>query len=362
VLTQLPAVLPGRESELDRLRALHGSDPAFVAELVRRNWLTALQGRWLLRGHGRRLRIGHYLIHDRIGRGGMGEVFLAHHQVLRRDAALKVVRVDRRHDDRHRARFVREVRALGRLSHPNVVHAYDAGMSGRTLFLAMEYVSGPDLGRILAASGTLAPGSACEYARQAALGLDHMHRRGLVHRDVKPANLGLADGGRCVKVLDVGLVKDKDRPADAAETGGGLTRAGHLVGSPDYAAPEQVADSSSADHRADQYGLGCTLYHFLTGDVPFSGGTAVRKALRRLTEDPPPVGTARSGLPDGLAAVVRRMMARQPADRFPDCAAAAAALLPFSEPTSLPPRLTGSDTDHSLPTCPDIRLDSFGTE
>lgn len=338
---------------MDRLRPEFPSDDALVTELVRRGWLTGLQGRWLLRGHGHRLLVGPYVIHKRIGSGGMGEVFLAHHRRMCRDAALKVVRVDRSTCERHRARFLREVRALGRLSHPNVVHAYDAGVVRRTLYLAMEFVPGPDLGRLVAGSGPLEPGTACEYARQAALGLDHMHRRGLVHRDVKPSNLGLTAGGQGVKVLDVGLVKDK---AAASQPDGGLTRTGHLVGSPDYAAPEQVADSSRAGPRADQYALGCTLYHLLTGRLPFEGGTGVHKALRRLTEDAPHVETVRPELPAGIAAVVNRLLARRPADRYPSCAAAAAALVPFATPVLPPVRPTGGDTSHTLPTCPDLRL------
>lgn len=348
---------PARLAELEPLRARLYSDEALAAELVRRGWLTPLQGRWLLRGHGRRLVVGHYLIHKRIGTGGMGEVFLAHHRRMGRDAALKVVRVDRRDDERHRARFIREVRALGRLSHPNVVHAYDAGAVRRTLYLAMEFVPGPDLGQLVDSNGPLEPGSACEYMRQAALGLSHMHRRGLVHRDVKPSNLGLAGGGAEVKVLDVGLVKDR---IPEAEPDGELTRDGHLVGSPDYAAPEQVADSRGADHRADQYALGCTLYHLLTGRVPFVGGTAVKKALQRLTEDPPPAEELRPGLPAGLGKLLRRLLAREPRRRFPDMASAAAALVPFATPVLTPVApapLAAGDTAHTLPTCPDVRLE-----
>ncbi len=358
VLPHLSTILtPARVGELESLRARFPSDEALLAELIHLGWLTALQGRWLLRGHGRRLVVGHYLIHKRIGTGGMGEVFLAHHRLMGRDAALKVVRIDRRDDDRHRTRFIREVRALGRLSHPNVVHAYDAGAVRRTLYLAMEYVPGPDLGQLIVSKGPLDPGTACEYVRQAALGLSHMHRRGLVHRDVKPSNLGLAGGGAEVKVLDVGLVKEKNPDAEPDSE---LTRAGHLVGSPDYAAPEQVADSRGADHRADQYALGCTLYHLLTGRVPFVGGTAVRKALRRLTEDPPPVEELRPGLPAGLGKLLRRLLAREPHDRFRDMAGVAAALVPFSTPVLMPVaplRIASDDTAHTLPTCPDVRLE-----
>jgi serine/threonine-protein kinase len=303
--------------------------------------------RWLERGYGRRLVVGSYVLLDRIGKGGMGYVFLARHRTFGRRAALKVVRPDRREDARVRGRFLREVRALGRLDHPNVVHAYDAGAAGRALYLAMEFVAGPDLGRVVAAGEVLAPGRAAEYARQAALGLQHMHDRGLVHRDVKPSNLSLADGGRVLKVLDVGLVKDHTAAED-----GGLTRTGRLVGTADYAAPEQVTYAAGAGPPADQYALGCTLYHLLTGELPFAGGPPVARALRRVTEDAPPVGAKRPDLPPGLAAVVIRLLARHPGHRFPSARAVADALAPFATPLAA----AADDTAVNLATLPDIEV------
>jgi serine/threonine-protein kinase len=278
------------------------------------------------------LLLGSYVLIDRIGAGGMGHVFLARHRTFDRRAAVKVVRPDRCENPRVRARFLREVRALGRLNHPHIVHAYDAGTVGRAYYLAMEYVPGPDLGEVLATGAVLAPGRACAYARQAALGLQHLHESGLVHRDVKPGNLRLTDDGRAVKVLDVGLVKDRVAGGDE-----GLTRAGFLVGTADYVAPEQVADSAAAGPRADQYALGATLFHLLTGELPFPGGTPVARALRRVTADAPPVRTRRPDLSPDLAGVVDRLLARHPEDRFPSAGAAAVALAPFatrSEPAA----------------------------
>jgi len=312
------------------MRPHYPSESALTAALVGRGWLTPLQGRWILRGRGRRLLVGSYALLDRVGTGGMGEVFLARHRALGHRAAVKVVRPDRVDSRRVRARFLREVRALGRLDHPNVVHAYDAGASGRSLYLAMEYVPGPDLARALEADGPLPAGRACEYARQAALGLHHLHGRGLVHRDVKPGNLSLADGGRILKVLDVGFAKER---AAAAEEGlPGLTRIGTMVGTTDYAAPEQMLDARSAGRRADQYALGGTLYELLTGAVPFPGGTPTSKARRRMREDPRPVSELRPDLPAGLAGVVGRLLAREPAGRFPTARAAAEALAPYAAP------------------------------
>ena len=325
-----------------------------MAELVRRGWLTPLQGRWLLRGHGHRLVVGSYVLLDRIGQGGMGQVFLARHRTLGRRAAVKVVRPDRQSNRRVRARFLREVQALGRLDHPHVVHAYDAGTAGRACYLAMEHVPGPDLAQVLAAGRPLAVGRACEYVRQAALGLHHIHERGLVHRDVKPSNLSLGDGGRVLKVLDVGLAKDRV-PAGGAD---GLTKTGWVVGTPDYAAPEQVLDARTAGRRADQYALGCTLYHLLAGAVPFPDGTRVAKALRRVTEDARPVERLRPEVPAGLAAAVGRLLARAPRGRFPSMLAAADALAPFARPAARPADETAVDhaacpTASAPPTPPD---------
>jgi serine/threonine protein kinase len=154
-----------------------------------------------------------------------------------------------------------------------------------------------------------------------------MHDHGLVHRDVKPSNLSLAHGGRILKVLDVGLAKDRSSAAEQ-----GLTRVGTVVGTADYAAPEQMLDSRTAGRRADQYALGCTLYELLTGAVPFPGGTPTSKALRRMREDPRPVSELRPDLPAGLAEVVGRLLAREPAGRFPTARAAAEALAPYGTP------------------------------
>ncbi len=342
LLDHLRALAPDRHADIDRVRAGCATDADLLRELVRRRWLTALQARWLGRGHGHWLVMGSYVLIDRIGTGGMGHVYLARHAVFARSAAVKIVRPDRRGSARVRERFLRELRALGRLDHPNVVHAYDAGTVGRAVYLAMEYVPGPDLGRVLESGEVISPGRACEYARQAALGLAHMHARGLVHRDVKPSNLSLAEGGRVLKVLDVGLVKDPVEDAESA-----LTQTGFLVGTADYAAPEQVLDARAAAHPADQYALGCTLYHLLAGQLPFPGGSPVARAIRRLTEDPPPVQTLCANLPFGLAAVVARLLARRPEDRYPSAWAVADALARFAAPLE-----SAADTKINLPTCP----------
>jgi eukaryotic-like serine/threonine-protein kinase len=333
LLNTLNGLVPEHHAGIVRIHPRFGSEPELLRELVRRRWITPFQAHWLSRGYGSRLFVGPYLLTGWIGTGGMGQVFLARHRELGRFAAVKIVREDRRDDARARARFLREVWALGRLDHANVVHAYDAGTVGRSVYLAMEYVPGPDLGRVLASGEPLASARACEYARQAALGIHHLHEHGLVHRDIKPGNLSLTHGGRVLKVLDVGLVKDRS----GTDPDPGLTRAGVLVGTPDYAAPEQVADPLNTARPADQYALGCTLYHMLSGTVPYPGGSPVARALRRMYEDPTPLAELRPELSAGLCAVVSRLLARSPEDRFPSAEAAASALAPFATPLGAAP-------------------------
>ena len=298
------------------------------------------------RGRGHHLVVGQYLLLDRLGSGGMGRVFLARHRTLGRLAAIKLVRLDRRHCTITRARFLREVRLVGRLNHENVVHAHDAGIAHNSLYLAMEYVPGSDLGREIVANGALDVGRACEYARQAALGLQHIHDRGLIHRDLKPANLGLASAGRTVKVLDVGLARSNR----SGKRDSGLTHARKLMGSPDYAAPEQILDARKVDTRADLYSLGCSLYHMLAGRVPFPAGTAVAKALRHLSESPRPIDEVRADLPAGLGDLVRKLMARRREDRYGTAREVAAALASFAIP--IPIAIASS----TCPTVADLAL------
>lgn len=352
-MLRLGVLQPGLAGEAARLERLTPDGREFVTELARRQWVTRLQAVQIGRSRGHHLLVGQYLLLDRLGSGGMGRVFLARHRGLGRIAALKLVRKDRRHCPATRARFLREVRLVARLNHENVVHAHDAGFDHGAFYLVMEYVPGPDLGRVIVSEGALDFGRACEYARQAALGLQHVHDQGLVHRDVKPSNLGLAAGGRVVKVLDVGLARTPGNQDP------GLSGVGRLIGSADYTAPEQVVDSQRVDRRADLYALGCTLYHLLTGQVPFPDGTAVQKARRHLSEVAQPVEDVRPGIPAGLGDVVRRLMARRRKNRFQTATEAAEALTPFAVPLTVPVRAAGATpnlpTAIDLPTLPEER-------
>ncbi len=293
--------------------------------------------------------------HDRyrivrlLGQGGMGSVYEAEHRVMRRAVALKVI--NRAFTSRPATveRFRREVRAAARLSHPNIVTTYDAEDAGTTLFLVMEYVEGASLARLVKERGPLPIAEACDYVRQAALGLQHAHERGMVHRDVKPDNLMLvptsperergdiqpvahAQGSYgIVKVLDFGLA------ALRGESGGDLTEENTVMGTPDYMAPEQAVDARSADIRADVYSLGCTLYYLLTGSVPYPAATAMLKLLAHREQPLPSIRQARPEVSPELARVVARLLAKKPEDRYQTPGAVATALEPFTRPAQ-PPR------------------------
>jgi len=341
-------ILPESEARLAaRLERRATTHRAFVTELYRRGTITRLQAVQIARGRAHHLTVGPYSLQERLGSGGMGRVFLARHRTLGRLAAVKLVRFERRKCPETRARFLREVELIGRLNHENVVHALDAGVAHRGYWLAMEYVQGPDLGRVLKSQGSLGIGRACEYARQVALGLQHIHERGMIHRDVKPANIALSTNGRSVKVLDVGLARSQCTDA-------GLSQAKRIIGTPDYASPEQMLDSRRANPQADLYALGCTLYHLLAGSVPFPGGTVMDKALRHLRETPPPIEQLRPNLPEGLGAVVRKLMARRRTDRYRTAAEAANALAPFVATFDASEAIPFDDSTATFPVTSDL--------
>jgi tRNA A-37 threonylcarbamoyl transferase component Bud32 len=293
---------------------------------------------WLERG-----RLGRYEILGRLAEGGMGAVYKARHAELGKVVALKVLPAGQM-DETRVARFKNEIRAIGRLDHPNIVAAHDAGELGGVHFLVMDFVEGLDLAHVLERQGRLSVPDACEAVRQAALGLQHAFERGLVHRDIKPSNLMLARGGR-VQVLDLGLARSF---AEAADT---LTVQGMLLGTADYLAPEQWERPHGADTRADIYSLGCTLYHLLAGRPPFAGAryeSVPQKMRAHLDVPPAPVGRLRPEVPAGLSAVVERMLAKDPADRFQSPAEVAEALRPFTSGSDLA-LLLGADGAANVP-------------
>jgi WD40 repeat protein/serine/threonine protein kinase len=318
-------------AQTDEVAGMHGrfADARAVAkELLQRGWLTPYQINHLVAGNGYSLVLGQYVLLERIGEGGMGQVLKARHQRLERIVALKLIRKERLAGRDAVQRFQREARAAARLAHPNLVTVYDADEVGGTHFFAMEYVEGTDLAKLVRQQGPLPVREASEYVRQAALGLQHAHEQGLVHRDIKPANLMLTTKG-VVKVLDLGLA----RLATAAESGDPtdpMTQEGTVMGTPDYMAPEQATDSRSADIRADLYSLGCTLFYVLIGKVPFPGGTLAEKLVKHQIDPPPRVDKVRPEVPTELGAVVLRLMAKKPAERYARPSELATALEPFT--------------------------------
>ncbi len=262
----------------------------------------------------------------------MGHVYKAEHRLMKRVVALKIAsRV--RHGARGsavRKRFRREVEAAGRLHHPGIVSAYDAGEVRGRLYLAMEYVEGIDLERLVEESGPLSVDLACEIVRQTAEALHHAHERGLLHRDIKPSNLMLAAPGVTVKLLDLGLARlahpsfpEEEEAADDP-----------LCGTPDFMAPEWGRDVQPADVRGDLYSLGCTFYFLLTGQVPYPGGSGTEKLLRHSLDAPAPLRQVRPETPPAVVEVVERLMARDLEDRYPTAAAVAAAIAAIHDPKS----------------------------
>jgi hypothetical protein len=257
----------------------------------------------------------------------MGVVYQARHTVMNRQVVIKVIsRALLDHPDALE-RFRREVQAAARLSHPNIVTAHDAEQAGNLHMLVMEFVPGQTLAEVLHKQGPLPVAHACHYVRQAALGLQHAFEQGMVHRDIKPHNLMLTPKGQ-VKILDFGLAKVVSEHG----AGKGLTSTGAYMGTPEYSAPEQATDARSADVRADVYSLGCTLYCLLAGRPPFREETEVDTLLAHLKREPAPLPELRPEVPAALWAVVARLLAKDPAQRYQQPAQVAQALLPFRQP------------------------------
>ena len=281
-----------------------------------------------------------YKIVRKLGSGGMGVVYLAHNRIMARDEVLKVMGQQIVEQPGVAERFLGEIRAVAKLRHPNIVSAYTAFRCGGSLVFAMEYVEGLDLRRMVKASGPMPVNNASYFVHQAALGLQHAHEEGMVHRDIKPGNLMLSrkKNRAVVKVLDFGLAKANSEecpreltvgePDMEGEMGKRLTLTGYILGTPDFVAPEQIVDSRKADIRADIYSLGCTLYYLLSARPPFTGATlSVLQAHQSV--DPAPLGTIRPEVQAELAALVAKMMAKDPTLRFQEPAEVSEALAPF---------------------------------
>jgi predicted Ser/Thr protein kinase len=265
-----------------------------------------------------------YRIVRELGRGGMGVVYQGQQTMMDRQVAIKVINKALLDNPDALARFHREVKAAAQLAHPNIVIAYDAERAGDLHMLVMEFVPGQSLAEYLHRKGPLPVAQACHFTRQAALGLQHAFEQGMVHRDIKPQNLMVTPKGQ-VKILDFGLAKvvsERQRQGD-------FTAQGAYMGTPSYSAPEQATDARSADIRADIYSLGCTLYCLLTGRPPFQESTDIKTLLAHLHQEPLPLSDLRPDVPPALGAVVARMLAKDPGQRFQKPVEVAQALAPF---------------------------------
>jgi len=327
----------------DRWQAEANENAANVAEFARwmvaNQYLTDYQATLLARGHADCFFLNQYKVLERLGRGRMAGVYKEVHR-LGQTVAVKVLPPSKAKDAHLLARFQRESRLAMKLQHPNVVRTFQVGETAGLYYLVMECLEGETLDDVLQRRKKLPPAEAVRVAYQALLGLQHMHEQGMVHRDFKPANLMIVPAGTpgpadstlhsTVKILDMSLGRALSDDSTAEGTEGSLlTTEGTLLGTPDYMAPEQARDAHAADIRADIYSLGCVLYHMLAGQAPFPDANIIGQMIRHATEAPRPLREFNPAVSDGLQQIVSRMMAKEPARRYPTPERAAQALQVF---------------------------------
>jgi serine/threonine-protein kinase len=330
-------ILPERQFEDVRERVLRGDYPydskELAQRLIREGVLTEYQARRILSNKPHGMVVGRYVIMDRLGSGAMGRVYKAHHQLMDRIVALKIIAPEIVTNGRVVARFQREMKMVGRLDHPNVVRAYDADQLGQTLYIVMEYVQGKSLSQKFKREGAIPAQDVVNYAAQAALGLAHAHAQSIVHRDVKPSNLLLSDTGQ-VKVLDLGL----GVLMEADEASSFATADGIAVGTIDYMSPEQAC-GKEVDGRSDIYSLGCAMYHLISGRLPFPGNSPVERLGKRISGRPVPIHEVKPDLPQAFLQVFERMLAARPSERFQTATEAAEALQALVRPKAAPRKI-----------------------
>ena len=299
------AFKPLRESALDVAGRANG--PALDGQSSHQSLNAADLNRTDLTG----LRLGHYVLGQRIGSGGMGQVFVGKHETLGKQFAMKFMAEPARTSSEGTHRFQLEIESLGRLSHPNIVSAVDAGCVNGVHYLVTELLTGKDLSHVVANGGPLKEEQVCDILLQVAAGLAHAHSHGFVHRDIKPSNL-IVDEHGVVRILDFGLVRSQQHSTD-------VTCPGLLMGTIDFLSPEQAADGRMADHRSDLYSLGCTLLFLLTGKVPYSGDqfcSMPAKIHGHLFLEPPALSNGELPVSSRMKLVLARLLQKRPEDRF----------------------------------------------
>lgn len=310
----------------------------FLRWLVANQYVTAYQATQLSNGHVETLILGPYKLLERLGQGRMAGVFKAVHSSTGQIVAIKVLPLARAQDKQVLTRFQREARLAMQLHHPSVVRTFHIGESAGRHFLVMEYLEGDTLEALLKQRDYLPVGEAVRIAFLACLGLQHIHEKGMVHRDLKPANLMLCpcpgpneNTLKCmVKILDIGLGKELfDTKSKEKEEIKEMTVQGFALGAPAYAAPEQTRDARTVDIRADIYSLGCTLFHALTGQAPFTDPNPVVLVLKHASEPPPPLTSLNPSIPEELNRIVLTMLAKDPNQRYRTPAHVADSLKPF---------------------------------
>ncbi len=325
--------------------------------LIREGLATHFQAEQFLLGKSRGFSIGNYKVLERIGTGAWALVYLCEHVSMRRRVAVKVLPTATANDVSVLKRFYREARAAAVLDHPNIVRTFDIDQDENRHFMVMEYIEGGLLQDIVKRTGPMSVARACHYIRQAAVGLQHAHKTGLIHRDIKPDNL-IVDRTGTVKILDMGLARFETNSDEVLTKG--------VLGTPDYLAPEQTQDSHAVDIRADIYSLGATFYFLLTGRTLFGEGTMAEKLLWHQSRQPEPIQQFRHDVPAELLAVINKMIAKDPAERYQTPAEVVDALEPFTRtPVPLPseaemPRLSpavtrGTPAETSLPFTPPVK-------
>ena len=282
-------------------------------QMVDQELLTGYQAEQLLAGRVDELVVGNYEILDKLGAGGMGAVFKARHRRMRRIVALKVLSPEVAQSEAFAKRFQREVETLARLTHQNIVMAFDADEAKVGPFLVMEFVNGRDLVSEVAEYGPMPVADAVDRILQSARGLAYAHSQGIIHRDIKPGNI-LRDIEGVVKVADLGLARLSALEGSTGATS--LTQAGTVVGTPEYMAPEQAVDSGTVDQRVDIYSLGCTLYFLLNSRAPYQGTSIMAVLLKHRDAPIPALGEGLTDVPPELEAIFQRMVAKEPEDRY----------------------------------------------